>query len=64
MKGCSEVLICSAHEQSIRTNYIKYNIDKTGKSPLCIVAVVFIISSIIINIIIIIISKEKFEQFH
>ena len=25
----------SAQEQSIRTSYIKYNIDKTAKSPLC-----------------------------
>ena len=25
----------SAQEQSIQTNYIKYNIDKTAKSPLC-----------------------------
>ena len=35
LKGCTEALICSAQEQSIPTNYIKYNIDKTGKSPLC-----------------------------
>ena len=28
-------MICSAQEQSIRTNYIKQNIDKTAKSPLC-----------------------------
>ena len=35
LKGCIEALICSAQEQSIPTNYIKYNIDKTGKSPLC-----------------------------
>ena len=34
-KGCTEPLICSAREQSIRTNYIKYNIEKTAKSPLC-----------------------------
>ena len=27
--------MCSAQEQSIRTNYIKYNIDKTAESPLC-----------------------------
>ena len=26
LKGCTEALICSAQEQSIRTNYIKYNI--------------------------------------
>ena len=35
LKGCAKALICSAQEQSIRTNYIKCNIDKTGKSPLC-----------------------------
>ena len=35
LKGSTEALICSAHKQSIRTNYIKCNIDKTGKSPLC-----------------------------
>ena len=35
LKGCTEALICSAQEQSIRTNYIKYNIDKTAESPLC-----------------------------
>ena len=35
LKGCTKALICSAQEQSMRTNYIKYNIDKTGKSPFC-----------------------------
>ena len=35
LKGCTEALICSSQKQSIRTNYIKYNINKTGKSPLC-----------------------------
>ena len=35
LKGCTEALICSAQEQSIRTNYIKYNIDKTAESSLC-----------------------------
>ena len=34
LKGCTN-LICSVQEQSIRTNYIKNNIGKTGKSPLC-----------------------------
>ena len=34
-KGCTEALICSAQEQSIQTNYIKYNIEKTAESPLC-----------------------------
>ena len=35
LKRCTEALICSAQEQSIRTNYIKYNIDKTAMSLLC-----------------------------
>ena len=35
LKGCTEALICSAREQSIRTNYIKYNIDKTAELPFC-----------------------------
>ena len=35
LKGCTKALICSAQEQSIRTNYIKYIIDKTALSPLC-----------------------------
>ena len=35
LRGCTEALICSAEEQSMRTNYIKYNIDKTAESPLC-----------------------------
>ena len=33
-KGCTEALMCSAQEQSIRINYNKYNIDKTSESPL------------------------------
>ena len=35
LNGCTKALICSAQEQSKRTNYIKYNIDKTAESPLC-----------------------------
>ena len=35
LKRCTKALICSAQEQSIGTKYIKYNIDKTGKFPLC-----------------------------
>ena len=35
LKGCTKALICSAQEQSIHTNYIKCNIEKTAKSPLC-----------------------------
>ena len=35
LKGGTKALICSAQRQSIQTNYIKYNTDKTAKSPLC-----------------------------
>ena len=31
----SEALICSAQEQAIRTNYVKYHIDKSVDSPFC-----------------------------
>ena len=34
LKRYIEALICSAQEQSIWTNYIKYNINKTAESPL------------------------------
>ena len=27
LKGCTEALICSAQEQALRTNYIKFHID-------------------------------------
>ena len=35
LKGCTEALICSAQEQALRTNYVKFHIDKTGESSLC-----------------------------
>ena len=35
LKGCTKALICVAQEQSIQTNYIKYNIDKSAESSLC-----------------------------
>ena len=35
LKRCTEALVCSAQEQSIRTNYIKCNIDKIAESTLC-----------------------------
>lgn len=35
LKITTEALICAAQEQAIRTNYIKYNIDKTADSPRC-----------------------------
>ena len=34
-KGCTETLICSAQEQALRTNYVKFHIDKTGESSQC-----------------------------
>ena len=34
LKRCTEALICSAQEQTLRTNYVKFHIGKTGKSPL------------------------------
>ena len=35
LKAPTEALICSAQEQSLRTNYIKHHIDKTCASPIC-----------------------------
>ena len=35
LKGCTEALICSSEEEALRTNYVKFRIDKTGESPLC-----------------------------
>ena len=35
LKAYTEVSICSAQEQALRTNYVKFHIDKTAKSPLC-----------------------------
>ena len=35
LKVGTEALICAAQEQSLRTNYVKYHIDKTVESPLC-----------------------------
>ena len=35
LKGCTESLIFSAQEQALRTNYIKFHIDKTIDSPSC-----------------------------
>ena len=35
LKVETEALICTAQEQAIRTNYIKFNIDKTIESPMC-----------------------------
>ena len=35
LKGCTETLICSAQEQALRTNYVKFHIDKTGESSQC-----------------------------
>ena len=35
LKITSETLICSVQEQAIRTNYVKYQIDKSVDSPSC-----------------------------
>ena len=35
LKGCTKALICSAQEQALRTNYVKFHIDKGGESHLC-----------------------------
>lgn len=35
LKGCTEALVYSAQEQALRTNYIKFHIDKTAESPFC-----------------------------
>ena len=35
LKIPSEALICSAQEQAIRANYVKYHIDKSVDSPSC-----------------------------
>ena len=35
LKLSSEAPICSAQEQAIRTNYVKYHIDKRVDSPSC-----------------------------
>ena len=34
-EGMYEVLICSAQEQALRTNYTKFYIDKSSESPIC-----------------------------
>ena len=35
LKGCTEALICTAQEQALSTNYIKFHIDKNVESPMC-----------------------------
>ena len=35
LKIGKEALLCAAQEQAIRTNYVKYHIDRTSESPLC-----------------------------
>ena len=35
LKAEAEALICAPQEQALRTNYIKFNIDRTAESPLC-----------------------------
>ena len=31
----TEALICAAHEQTLRTNYVKFNMDKNGECRMC-----------------------------
>ena len=35
LKVGTEALLCAVQEQVMRTNYVKYRIDKTSESPLC-----------------------------
>ena len=35
LKVGTEALLCAAQEQAIRTNYMKYHLDKTSESPVC-----------------------------
>ena len=35
LKVGTDALLCAAQEQTVRTNYMKYHIDKTSESPLC-----------------------------
>ena len=35
LKIGTEALLCAAQEQAVRTNYVKFQIDKTIESPLC-----------------------------
>ena len=35
LKIGTEVLLCAGQEQTIRTNYVKRNIDITSESPMC-----------------------------
>ena len=35
LNECTRALICSAQEEALRTNYIKFHIDKAVDSPLC-----------------------------
>ena len=35
LKAGTEASLCATQGQTIRTNYMKYHIDKTSESPLC-----------------------------
>jgi hypothetical protein len=35
LKPETEVLLCAAQEQALRTNYVKFHIDRNVESPLC-----------------------------
>ena len=35
LKSETEALLCAAQEQALRTNYMKFHIERTSESPLC-----------------------------
>ena len=35
LKGYTKTVMCSAQEQALRTNYIKFHTDHTAEFPLC-----------------------------
>ena len=35
LKPETEARLCAAQEQALRTNYVKFHIDRTSESPLC-----------------------------
>ena len=35
LKPETEALLCAAQEQALRTNYVKFHIDRTSEAPLC-----------------------------
>ena len=35
LKSSTEALSCATQEQALRTNYVKFHVEKSVKSPLC-----------------------------